>query len=137
MASNFRKVCVSFNSLKCPNRKKCVILPPYSEGTSDLVELRRLLFTEMLLDQSIIQLGGTSNTKMDHLVIYRYDETFEEEIELNSNDILAHGDKNLSVKIHHFVKVRRPRTVIDAGNGLMRTPYLDSEIPYLNFVHFC
>lgn len=135
MASNCRKVCVSFISLKCPTRKKCVILPPYCEGTSDLVELRRKLFTEMLLDQSIIQLGGTSKTKIDNVVIYRYDETFEEEIELNSNDVLVHGDKNLVVKIHNFVKLRRPRTVID-GDGLIRTPF-DSEFNLLSFsIHF-
>lgn len=108
-----RKVCVSFQSLTAPLRKKVVTLPPKSEK-SDLLLLKQILFTEMLFDESIKVLGGSKYTKMDDIVIYQFDATFEEEVELNSRVILEHGDRNLVVKLSpRLIKVKHQRSTVD------------------------
>lgn len=109
MAQQLRKVCVCFQSLSNPLRKKVVALPLPSVQ-SDLMLLKQILLTEMLFDESIKVLGGCKYTKIDDLVIFQFDELFEEEVELSSTSVLKHGDKNLVVKLMKKELLRQPQS---------------------------
>lgn len=61
--------------------------------------LKQILLTELLFEKSIQVLGGCKYTKIDYLVIFQFDEQFEEKVEFNSTSVLEHEDKNLVVKL--------------------------------------
>ncbi len=100
---SLRKVSVSFLSINDPIRKKVVCLP--IEGTeSDLLSLKFQLHKEMLLDNSILDLGGTLLTPISDIIIYIFDTDFEEEMEMSSTTKLQNLQKNLIVRLRGEIK---------------------------------
>ena len=86
--TSVRKICVSYNSLSNPPRKKCVALPAIPEKEiSDI------------LDNSIQDLGGNSLTPMSDLILFQHDPDFDELEEMDIQIILPHKERNVVFKL--------------------------------------
>jgi hypothetical protein len=98
--TSVRKICVSYNSLSNPPRKKCVALPAIPEKEMpDMLYLKKQLHREMILDNSIQDLGGNSLTPMSDLILFQHDPDFDELEEMDSQVILPHKERNVVVKL--------------------------------------
>jgi hypothetical protein len=93
-----RKVFVNFISLKSPVQVKCVLLPE-SERRSDFIVLRELLFKAMMLDKSILVLGGSEASNVEDILILQYDEDFGDIIDVNHDVVFYHKQKDVVVKL--------------------------------------
>ncbi|KZS04852.1 Uncharacterized protein APZ42_032116 [Daphnia magna] len=93
-----RKVFVNFISLKSPFQVKCELLPE-SERRSDFIVLRELLFKAMMLDKSILVLGGREASNVEDILILQYDEDFGDIIDVNHDVVFYHKQKDVVVKL--------------------------------------
>lgn len=100
MTSVRKFVCL--NSLSKPSFKKCVAvaLPAIPEKEMpDMLYLKKQLHREMILDNSIQDLGGNSLTTMSDLILFQHDPDFDELEEMDSQVILPHKERNVVVKL--------------------------------------
>jgi hypothetical protein len=98
--TSVRKICVSYNSLSNPPRKKCVALPAIPDNEMpDMLYLKKQLHREMILDNSIQDLGGNCLTPMSDLILFQHDPDFDELEEMGSQVILPHKERNVVVKL--------------------------------------
>ena len=93
-----RKIFVHFISLKSPIQVKCVLLPE-SERRSVFIVLRELLFKAMMLDKSILVLGGSEASNVEDIQILQYDDDFEDIIDVNHDVVFYHKQKDVVVKL--------------------------------------
>lgn len=100
--SVIRKLCVQFESLKNPVRTNCVKLPAPSTRRN-LVILKETLLRQMLDDMSILDLQFNTSklTRVEDLIICKYDEDFGQPIEVHSDVVLF--DKDIVM-----VRLRKP-----------------------------
>lgn len=85
---------MSYISLSNPLRKKCIELPGIpAEGMPDVLFLKKELHREMLLDNSIQNICGNSNTPITDLIWLQHDPDFDELEEMGSKFILPHKEK--------------------------------------------
>lgn len=103
MASNFAKVCVSFE-LPSLVRRILINLGTFSSSKSDIENLREQVFNLIVKDGSISLLGGNVKSKPCDLLFYRYDNTFQLEVELTDTDSLFDGDK-ITLKLLEGAKI--------------------------------
>ena len=96
-----RIVRVKFGSLKFPLRSKLVTLP--AAGTvgnrCDLLVLREILHREMLIDMSIICLGGTVNTPVEDVILSLYDDRFGQALDITSTTVLLDRANDIQVSL--------------------------------------
>ena len=81
-----------FGLLKIRFGKKCINWP--ADRGSHLLTLKAELHKNILVDSSIVDLGGTMLTPISDVLIYIFDPDFEEEIELSATSKLLNGQKN-------------------------------------------
>ena len=62
--------------------------------------LKKKILDEMILDDSIKDVGGGKSTTISDLLIYRYNVMFEEDVEVSATEIFIHGEKALNLKLH-------------------------------------
>lgn len=83
-----------------PHVKKCVVLPAFSEKEMpDLLFIKKELHREMILDNSIQDLGGNCSTQMSDLILFQHDPYFDELGEMDSQVVLSHKELNVVVKL--------------------------------------
>jgi hypothetical protein len=103
--TSVRKICVSYNYLSNPPRKKCVVLPSLSEKEMpDMLFIKKELHREMILDNSIQDLGGNCSTPMSDLILFQRDPDFHELGEMDSQVVLSHKERNVVVKLRQHPK---------------------------------
>ena len=99
ISSMERRVCVKFGSLKSPLRSKLVTLP--AAGTvgnrCDLLVLREILHREMLIDLSIICVGGSVNTPVEDVILSQYDDRFGQALDITSTTVLLDRASDIQV----------------------------------------
>lgn len=64
-----------------------------------MLYLKKQLHREMILDNSIQDLGGNSLTTMSDLILFQHDPDFDELEEMDSQVILPHKERNVVVKL--------------------------------------
>jgi hypothetical protein len=94
-----RKVLVTFKSFTEPVHVKKIVLPIYNPSIPDPVVLKELLFKEMLADKSIFSLGGDLNTRVEEVLIMKFDEDFQLVVDVHSSEIFLDLDRNVLVKL--------------------------------------
>ncbi len=99
-----RSVCVSFGSLKSPTRLKLITLPSDSERC-DLIELREILHREMLIDMSVLDLGGTKDTRVEDVLLSQYDDRFGQAFDMTSTTVLLNGARDIVVKLRLIAEI--------------------------------
>ncbi|XP_046640313.1 uncharacterized protein LOC124323945 [Daphnia pulicaria] len=65
----------------------------------DLLFIKKELHREMILDNSIQDLGGNCSTQMSDLILFQHDPYFDELGEMDSQVVLSHKELNLVVKL--------------------------------------
>jgi hypothetical protein len=61
--------------------------------------LRELLFKAMMLDKSILVLGGSEASNVEDILILQYDEDFGDIIDVNHDVVFYHKQKDVVVKL--------------------------------------
>ena len=92
-----RRVCVKFGSLKSPLRSKLVTLPAAVGNRCDLLVLREILHREMLIDLSIICVGGSVNTPVEDVILSQYDDRFGQALDITSTTDLLDWASDIQV----------------------------------------
>ena len=128
-----RKILVRLNCLKNPLQVKCVTLPKCDRP--DFLVLRELLFKSMVCDQSIHALGGSRESKLEDVLILRFDDDFKQLVDVGDDVTFVNKQQDLVVKLRSTSVNEKS---CDAADGIagIDLPYCAAD-PYVGKLNHC